>query len=628
MYLEMIGLFFSYKEGRKKLIKDLTLSFKCGQLVALARENDSGKSTLLKLIAGKLQPEAGKVLFNGTVLTEDKYFFGGAEELNNSGQKLNELIASTMKPDKMINTLKELNFQAPEAIPLNLLSTGEKCKLLLALALNTDKDLILMDVPLISLSPRSMVKAWRLLKEHTASNKTIIISTSDMDSIAAFADRVVVLGYGNLILEGTPTEVLKSKTQIRDAGLRLPRVTHLVEILIKHEGFPIADMPYTISEARKALSNYRQYGKRLLRKGITTGTCAAAAAKAATAVLKGINVGQEVSVLTPFGKELKVPIKGMEIMEETVKAWVEKDGGDDPDVTNGIDIVATVRLNDKPGVVFIGGEGVGEVKRPGLALPVGEPAINPGPREMIVTALNELLLKGEGAEVEISIPDGKRLAKKTLNPKLGIEGGISILGTTGIVEPMSEEAFKNSLAPQIKQVQAAGCPAAVLAPGNMGQNQAVGILGFPTEAVIQMSNFVGFMLNECRRLGMNKVILFGHIGKLVKVSAGIFHTHSKVSDARLEIMSSWALKAGASAELCLKVLHANTTEEAVHIFHREGLNDVFSLIAEGISNKSEAYTEGEVKVGTILTSLKGDILGWDDGAKIIGEELGWQKQLK
>ena len=358
-----------------------------------------------------------------------------------------------------------------------------------------------------------------------------------------------------------------------------------------------------------------------MRRGYTTGSCAAAAAKAAVLMLFGAEKPDKVSINTPKGIELTLDVYNICQNSDGVSCSVQKDSGDDPDITNGIHVFAAVKAIDKQGIEIDAGEGVGMVTKPGLQVTVGKPAINPVPMKMIIREIEQVLPKGKGVKVVISIPEGTELAKKTLNPRLGIIGGLSILGTTGIVEPMSEEAFKDSLAVELKMALLNDNETIVLVPGNHGMDICRDKLSIPVERIIKMSNFVGFMLDKCREYGVKKVLMVGHIGKLLKVSAGIFHTHSRVADARFEIFAANACLLGASSEMIRKMEKSVTTEEMVEILDQLNSGDIYGLFAEKISRRSEQHVFGELTVGTVLFSFNIGILGMDNNAKIILEEL-------
>lgn len=358
---------------------------------------------------------------------------------------------------------------------------------------------------------------------------------------------------------------------------------------------------------------YVQKDGKTLRRGYTTGTCAAAAAKAATKMLYNKEEVDKVKVALPTGDEVTLTIVDRDIQDEEASCCVIKDAGDDPDVTNGAKICAKA-TKVTSGVTIKGGEGVGKMTKNGLEVAVGEAAINPVPMKMIKDEVKKTLPPRKGVEIKIYVPNGEKLAEKTLNKKLGIKGGISIIGTTGIVEPMSIDAFKKSLSPQIDIAKAAGFEELVLVPGRISEKNAIKA-GVPDDAVIQMGNFVGFILKECTRKGVKKVLLYGRTGKLVKVSAGIFDTHSKTADARLETIAANAASQGAEKETINKILDANTTEEAKEILKREGLLSVFNIIAEKASTHATEYTENKLDIGTIITSRKGEIIGKDQNSR-------------
>lgn len=393
------------------------------------------------------------------------------------------------------------------------------------------------------------------------------------------------------------------------------------------------DNSHAVDGVNLTTVGYRLHDGKMLRRGFTTGTCAAAAARAAALTLFG-QAPAEVSVLLPGGGAgsapgspappgaLVLPVAGTERSADSARAWVIKDAGDDPDVTNGARIEATVRLQPE-GIDIRGGCGVGMVTKPGLAVPPGQPAINPVPLQMIRDSVAAVLPSGGGAEVVISVPDGERLARRTMNSQLGIVGGISILGTTGIVEPMSEEAFKQALVPQLDIARAAGQQTLVLTPGRRGVSLAAEF-GIPPSAVILISNFVGFMLEECVRRGFRQVLLWGHVGKLAKVAAGSFQTYNRISDGRAEAAAALAAARGADVALVRAILAAPTAEAMVGLLHEAGLEQVWHDLARRASTRAAAYARDDLQVGTVLFSYSGEPVGWDDHALLLMNSAGWQ----
>ena len=349
--------------------------------------------------------------------------------------------------------------------------------------------------------------------------------------------------------------------------------------------------------------------KKFLRSGYTTGACAAAGVKAALIFMTAGEVVSEVEIIALDGTPLKIPVTRVEKFSGGVRAEVKKFSGDDPDITNGASVFTTVRKIFGDEIIFKAGLGVGRITKPGLQLPVGEPAINPAPRKLIQNVAAEF--KIGGLEVEISIPEGVDLAKKTLNPILGVEGGLSIIGSTGVLRPMSEEAFKNSLVPQIDVAKAAGFDELIFVPGKIGETIAKKI-GFPDGAIIQTSNFIGFMLEAAAEREIKKIILCGHLGKLAKVAAGIFHTHNRIADGRLETLAAYSAAEGLPANEVQKILDANTTEDAAQIISANHLEHVYKKIAARASLRAARFVFGKLEVKTILVDYAGNILGRDD----------------
>lgn len=359
-----------------------------------------------------------------------------------------------------------------------------------------------------------------------------------------------------------------------------------------------------------------------LRFGYSTGTCAAAASKAALLRLLGNEYFKEVQILLPSGQTIMVPVHSLKLQDQGALAEVIKDGGDDLDVTHGMSIIASIIWSEEPGIRITGGEGVGRVTKPGLAVPVGQAAINPVPRQMINDALQELLPEGRGIEVVLSAPEGRKVAEKTLNARLGVLGGISILGTSGRVRPMSREAYIESLLPQIHQALAMGCRTLVLTPGQMGERMA-GRRGINTDAIVQTSNYIGAMLEECARQNVPEVLLFGHIGKVIKVAGGIFNTHSKMADARREILAAHAALLGASAQTIREIMDLNTIDASAALVKQKGLEEVYDNIAAAASQRCQARLDNATRVATVMYALDGSILGCDDQAREMGKRMGW-----
>ena len=345
-----------------------------------------------------------------------------------------------------------------------------------------------------------------------------------------------------------------------------------------------------------------------LRRGFTTGACAAAAAKAATRMLVHGQASESVGLDLPNGEQVTLPIHRCTRERSHAIASVIKDAGDDPDVTDGAEIVAEVQFAEGDDVQFRGGEGVGQVTKPGLQVPVGEPAINPVPREMIREAVRHET--NRGVVVTVSVPDGERLATKTFNPRLGVVGGISIIGTTGRVEPKSDEAMKRSLVCALDVARAQGLERVALCPGNIGEKAVMNHLRLSREEVVQTSNFIGFMLREAAVRGFSEILLAGHPGKLVKLSAGHFDTHSARSPSALPIVAEVVRAFGADTSVLRRVEATETVEGVIQALD-EGLSKfVFTALCERIATAVEQHISGAARVTVLLYAMDGRVLAW------------------
>lgn len=345
--------------------------------------------------------------------------------------------------------------------------------------------------------------------------------------------------------------------------------------------------------------------------GITTGTVATACSLAALdAILDSPDIAC-VKVETPK-KTLDIIIDECKLISPfKAQAVAHKNPYNDPDVTVNLDIVATVDLLDKTSqesnVIITGGEGVGKVTKPGLQIPVGEYAINPVPRSMIVKNLEDKVPNGKVAKVMISIPEGAEIARKTMNPKLGIVGGISVLGTTGIARSMSSEAYKNSIVTQIDVAIASGIDDLVFVPGNIGEKLALQDLPVTKEQIIQTGNFVGFMFEEAEKRGISKFTYFGHMGKLIKVAGGIFDTKHAVADGRREVMVTHAALCGADRESLQRLYDSKTTDDMMDILNEIGLSvEVSNSITSAIHER--CMQRFDLDLNVILVDMDGNYL--------------------
>ena len=357
-------------------------------------------------------------------------------------------------------------------------------------------------------------------------------------------------------------------------------------------------------------------GKRL-RLGYTTGSCAAAAAKAAAWMLLTGKRKETIALDTPKGIRLELPVREIAMKEDAVSCAIEKDSGDDPDVTKGMLIFASVRRTDEPGVHIDGGEGIGRVTKRGLDQPVGNAAINSVPRQMIRENVEEVMALADfscGLAVVISAPGGGEIAKKTFNPRLGIVGGISILGTTGIVEPMSEAALVETIRVELRQRRALGRDYALLTPGNYGSDFIRQNLDVDLNSAVQVSNFLGDALDICRDLGFRGALLVGHIGKLVKVAGGMMNTHSKYGDCRMEILAAHAGASGADAACIREILDCAACDDAVRILRECGLaGATLARVTDRVLFHLSHRADG-MEAGVLMFSKEYGILGQSENA--------------
>ena len=350
-----------------------------------------------------------------------------------------------------------------------------------------------------------------------------------------------------------------------------------------------------------------------LRCGYTTGSCATAASKAAAAMLLTGERIDSVRIDTPKGIVLNLEPLEVMLTADFASCAIRKDSGDDPDDTNGVLVYAKVEKTAEPGIMIEGGVGVGRVTKPGLACAVGGPAINPTPRKMITTEVGKVMAEtgyNGGLKVTISIPAGVEIAKKTFNPRLGIIGGLSVLGTSGIVEPMSEKALVETMYVEIRAQQAAGNKNLLVFFGNYGEDFTRDEMKLDLEGHVTCSNFVGELLDYAVFCGFETLLLIGHSGKLVKVAQGVMNTHSKYADCRTELFALEAMFHGASVEVGKEIYSCLTTDEVTKVLKRE---NIFEPVIEKVTDKIDFYMQhrvhGKIKTAALMFSNVYGILG-------------------
>lgn len=362
------------------------------------------------------------------------------------------------------------------------------------------------------------------------------------------------------------------------------------------------------------MKNKRLVNQKLLRFGYTTGTCATAATKAAATMLFNREYISSVSIVTPNQTNLTIDVLNPQFDNNFACCSIQKDSGDDPDITNGILISSKVRLlPDTSDIIIEGGKGVGKVTKPGLDQPVGEFAINSVPRQMIKNSLNELANENNydgGFHVLISVPEGENIANKTFNPDLGIIGGISILGTTGIVEPMSAKALADSIKLEISMISAENNDSILIFLGNFGKKFSVEDLNLSPKPGIMCSNFIDVALDSSVEYGFNKILLVGHIGKLVKLGIGMFNTHSNNGDGRIETLLSCALEAGADIDTLRKIQESITTNAVLDILWETNLlNKTMDILKSRILHYINKRIPSNVEIGFVCFTNSGEYSG-------------------
>ena len=361
-----------------------------------------------------------------------------------------------------------------------------------------------------------------------------------------------------------------------------------------------------------------------LRKGFTTGTCAAAAASAAAQMLLTGQIVTETSITLPRGEILRLPVISAEIQPDSASCGVVKDSGDDPDITNGITVYAHVSCIPE-GIEITAGEGIGIVTKAGLDQPVGAFAINSTPRRMIADAVRkaaELWEDTGGFRVVLSIPGGTELAKKTYNPRMGIEGGLSIIGTTGIVEPMSTAALLDTIRLEANMRRESGERILLLTLGNYGEQFLSRNLSALTGRDVKCSNYIGDAIDFGLNMGFEGILVVGHIGKLVKLGSGIFMTHSAVADGRMETLITCGVLAGVDAAVLCSLTDCATVDAALSILQENGcMTQVLDVLTKRIGHYLELRVKGTCPIGAAVFSYQHDIWLQTENAPILLQKL-------
>lgn len=375
------------------------------------------------------------------------------------------------------------------------------------------------------------------------------------------------------------------------------------------------------------IEKYIAHGRKKLRCGYTTGSCAAGAAKASAKMLITGEIIDSVQICTPKEIRLELKINDISVDEVSVSCAVQKDSGDDPDITNGILVYARAE-KILHGIIIAGGEGIGKVTKVGLDQPVGEWAINSVPRKMISSAVKEVFEEFDyhgGMKITIYVPNGKEIALKTYNPRMGIEGGISIIGTTGIVEPMSSAALIDTIRLEIKMRNEEQLKTLLLTIGNYSEGFLANQMPFALEKSVKCSNYIGDAIDIALEFGFENILIIGHIGKLVKLGAGIMNTHSAQADGRMDVIVTCGVLAGVESADLKKIPECATVDAALSILEENGVKDkTIVVLMQRAQHYLNAKVKNEAKIGAVMFSEK-HMEAWktpaaDELIKLITEE--------
>ena len=625
--------------GKTPLASGIALGANPGQILVLVGPNGAGKSTLLKTLAGQLAPLGGTVLLDGQDLTA---YTGTAR-----AQKLALMLPHTRRTELTtcfefaaagripytgrLGILSDADRQAvQDALEIagaahladrdfNCISDGQRQRVLLARAICQQPKVLLLDEPTSFLDIKGKIELLTILQKLAhEQGLAVIVSLHELDMAQKIADAVVCV---------FPDHV--SGVLAPDAAFAPDNIRAL---------YALSEAQYTalFGQAKPQKPTFEHYvrsGQKLLRCGYTTGTCAALGAAGAARLLLTGHAPETVALRTPKGIVVEVAPLFCRRTDTGAECAIEKDGGDDVDVTTGLPVIASVVLEpDAPGVRIFGGEGVGRVTKPGLDQPVGEAAINHVPRRMIAEALEreaENAAYTGGFAVTISIEGGAETAKRTFNPHIGVEGGLSILGTSGIVEPMSQQAILDTIQLEMNQAalrakNAPGPRRLVLAPGNYGLDYLASALPqFERFPVVKTSNFIGDTLDMAATAKFEEVLLVGHVGKLCKLAAGVMNTHSHTADGRAEVFCAHAALCGARREVCAALMDAATTDACLDILDGAQLRaPVLESILAAIQMRLDRRAGGAFRVGAVLFSNQHGPLGETKTAKELMQE--WQ----
>lgn len=603
--------------GGQPVVEEVSLRLEPGKIVTLIGPNGAGKSTILRTVIGQLSPVRGTVLLDGRKMA--------ATPPLEIARRLSVLMTDRIRPElmtcwdvvsagrfpytgrlgilsaedreKVRQALRQVHGEELAAQSFAQVSDGQRQRILLARALCQEPTTLVLDEPTSFLDIRYKLELLSILRDMVQTrNLAVLLSLHELELAEKISDYVLCVHNGKIERCGPPGEIF-TEDNIREL--------------------------FDIRPDSRELFTF--HGGRRLRCGRTTGTCAALAAQGAARLLLTGRAPDTASLTTPKGPAIEAPLEDCHIEGGAALCSIRKDGGDDIDATHGLLITARVEKRSELGVSIEGGAGVGRVTKPGLDQPVGAAAINRVPRRMIeeeVLSVGDVLGYEGGFRVTVSVPRGEEAAKKTFNPQLGIEGGISILGTSGIVEPMSAQALIDTVALEIRQRAAQGHQNIILTPGNYGMDflRARGIdrWGIP---VVKCSNFIGDALDACGAEHMWGVLLVGHLGKLVKLAGGIMNTHSRTADCRAELFCAHAALRGAGPELCRALMDCASSDACIAVLDGAGLREeVLDSLLSAIQDHLDCRAAGAFTVGAVVFSNQYGLLGSTRRAKELMEQ--------
>ena len=614
------------------LLRDIALHAERGKILALIGPNGAGKSTLLKTLAGQLAAQGGAVLLDGQDLT--------AYTPNARARKLALMLPHTARTEltscfevaaagrypytgrlgilsdadrqQVHDALCLVRAEELEDRDFARISDGQRQRVLLARAVCQQPEILLLDEPTSFLDVKGKAELMDILQVLAhEKNVAVIVTLHELELAQRLADAVVCVAPSGVSAVLAPQDAFAQDNICALFGL----TTDQYAVLFAGSG----------AKPKPQFEHYIRSGQRLLRCGYTTGTCAALGAAGAARLLLTGNPPETVALRTPKGIVVEVAPLFCRKTDAGAECAIEKDGGDDVDVTTGLPVIASVALlPDTTDIRISGGKGVGRVTKPGLDQPVGEAAINHVPRQMIAEALKreaENACYTGGFAVTLSIKGGEEVAKRTFNPHIGVEGGLSVLGTSGIVEPMSQQAILDTIQLEMNQAAlrakaAPGPRRLILAPGNYGLDYLHGTYPeFAVLPVVKTSNFIGDTLDMAAAAGFEEVLLVGHVGKLVKLAGGIMNTHSHTADCRTELFCTHAALCGAPREVCASLMDAATTDACLEILDAAGLREpVLKSLLSAIQLHLDRRAAGAFRVGAILFSNQNGPLGQTEAA--------------